>query len=96
MHTGETHKTNLHKTARTCMSAMATVSPKIIWMAVLVTGARSKGHSSRSNGRCTARSHSCERGEQEIEGAQREVRGVQRARQPAWLGRRGGCAGVQR
>ena len=32
---------------RTCMRAIATVSPNSIWMAVLVTGARSKGHSSR-------------------------------------------------
>ncbi len=40
------------------MSAMATVSPKIICMAVDVTGARSKGHSSRSRGRCTDRWHS--------------------------------------
>ena len=38
------------------MRAMATVSPKSIWMVVLVTGARSKGHSSRSSGRCTATS----------------------------------------
>ena len=42
----------------TCMRAMATVSPNSIWMAVEVTGARSKGHSSRSRGRCTHRSAS--------------------------------------
>jgi hypothetical protein len=32
----------------TCISAMATVSPKSIWIAVDVTGAKSKGHSSRT------------------------------------------------
>ena len=43
------------------MSAMATVSPNSICAAVEVTGARSKGHSSRSRGRCTARSHTADR-----------------------------------
>eukprot|EP00958_Prasinococcus_capsulatus_P001931 scaffold175_cov414-Prasinococcus_capsulatus_cf.AAC.39 len=36
-----------------CMSATATVSPKSIWMAVEVTGARSNGHNSLSSGRIT-------------------------------------------
>ena len=35
------------------ISAIATVSPKTIWIAVEVTGAKSKGHSSRSRGKCT-------------------------------------------
>ena len=43
----------------TCMRAMATVSPNSICIAVDVTGARSKGHSSRSSGKCTCKSHSC-------------------------------------
>ena len=41
----------------TCIKAMATVSPKSICRAVEVTGARSKGQSSRSSGRCTDMSH---------------------------------------
>mmetsp|Transcript_12664 Transcript_12664/g.31965 ORF Transcript_12664/g.31965 Transcript_12664/m.31965 type:complete len:253 (+) Transcript_12664:80-838(+) len=41
---------------RDSMREMATVSPKSIWMAVEVTGARSKGHSSRSRGRWIAMS----------------------------------------
>ena len=41
---------------------MATVSPNSIWMVVEVTGARSKGQSSRSRGRCTARSQACRMG----------------------------------
>mmetsp|Transcript_28679 Transcript_28679/g.62818 ORF Transcript_28679/g.62818 Transcript_28679/m.62818 type:complete len:208 (+) Transcript_28679:489-1112(+) len=40
-----------------CMIATAQVSPKSIWMAVEVTGARSKGQSSRIRGRCTSMSH---------------------------------------
>jgi len=38
----------------TCMMATAQVSPKSIWMAVEVTGARSNGHNSRMSGRCTS------------------------------------------
>mmetsp|Transcript_9249 Transcript_9249/g.30546 ORF Transcript_9249/g.30546 Transcript_9249/m.30546 type:complete len:252 (-) Transcript_9249:106-861(-) len=42
-----------------CMMATAHVSPKSIWIAVEVTGARSNGHSSRSSGRHTCMSHTC-------------------------------------
>lgn len=41
----------------TCMRAMATVSPKTIWRAVEVTGAKSKGQSSLCKGRWTDISH---------------------------------------
>lgn len=41
------------------LTATAQVSPKTIWMAVEVTGARSKGQSSRSSGRRTWSSHAC-------------------------------------
>jgi len=39
------------------MSTMATVSPKTIWIAVDVTGARLNGQSSLWRGKCTAMSH---------------------------------------
>lgn len=43
------------------MSAIATVSPKTIWIAVEVTGARSKGQSSLCSGKCTFMSHAAAR-----------------------------------
>ncbi|KAB8085944.1 hypothetical protein EE612_008982, partial [Oryza sativa] len=66
---------------RASMMAATTVSPNTICMAVEVTGARPKGHTSACSGRCTLRSHTAASGQSAPDAAEvREMRWAPLAR----------------